>query len=330
VPHPKTLEYTTTNLTTQTMAPSNQPILIFGPTGAVGNAAAIEAYKRGAHVYLAMRDTTKEIKNLSASDLSSPRYTKIQADLTQPATLKQAVHQSGATTAFVYTVLSSKDSMRATFTSLKDSGVEHVVLLSSYAVKGPAEDEKNMQNFIEAAHAKTEVALKVSGLASTAVRPMYFTSNVFWYQEGIRQGAVELLYPDVKFDYIAPADIGTVCGAVLAEPRFRSQHEQVIPLCGPTLYSQREAMGIIGRTLGRDIVVRELSEEEWVEKQVEGGQPRPVVETIAGNMRKSSEGRDAYPDHAEVKGNVERYAGREAMTLEDWVEDNRAAFVVGC
>jgi hypothetical protein len=26
---------------------------------------------------------------------------------------------------------------------------------------------------------------------------------------------------------------------------------------------------------------------------------------------------------------VERYAGREAMTLEDWVEDNRAAFVVG-
>ena len=124
------------------MTPSNQPILIFGPTGAVSNAAAIKAHKRGANVFLAMRDTTKEIQNLSASDLSSPRYTKIQADLTQSATVKHAVHQSGATTAFVYTILSSKDNMRATFSALKDSDIEHVVLLSSYAVKGPAENEK--------------------------------------------------------------------------------------------------------------------------------------------------------------------------------------------
>lgn len=66
-----------------------------------------------------------------------------------------------------------------------------------------------------------------------------------------------------------------------------------------------------------------------VERQVQGGQPRPVVETIAGNMRKSREGRDAYPDHADVNGNVESYAGREALTLEGWVEANRAAFVMG-
>ena len=211
-----------------------------------------------------MRDTTKEIKHLSASDLSSPRYTKIQADLNQPATLKQAVHESGATTAFIYTILSCKDNMRATFSALKDSGIEHVVLLSSYAVKGPAEDEKNMQGFIEAAHARTEVALKASGLASTAVRAMYFPSNVFWYREGIRQGEMGLLCPEVKFDYIAPADTGAVCGAVFAEPRFRVQHQKVIPLCGPVLYSQREAMGIIGRTLGREIEVRELGEEEWL------------------------------------------------------------------
>lgn len=158
---------------------------------------------------------------------------------------------------------------------------------------------------------------------------MYFPSNVFWYREGIWQGEMGLLCPEVKFDYIAPADTGAVCGAVLAEPRFRVQHQQVILLCGPVLYWQREAMGIIGRTLGREIEVRELGEEEWVERQVQGGQPRPVVETIAGNMRKSREGGDACPDHADVKGNVKSYAGREALTLEGWVEANRAAFVMG-
>ena len=93
---------------------------------------------------------------------------------------------------------------------------------------------------------------------------MYFPSNVFWYREEISQGEVGLLYPEVKFDYIAPADIGAVCGAVLAEPHFRSQHQRIIPLCGPVLYSQREAMGIIDWKLGREIVVRELGEEEWV------------------------------------------------------------------
>ena len=74
--------------------------------------------------------------------------------------------------------------------------------------------------------------------------------------------------------------------------------------------------------------MREVGEEEWVEKQVEGGQPRPVMLTIAGKMRESNEGLDAYPDHGEVRGNVEKFVGREATTLAGWVEANRDAFVV--
>lgn len=92
--------------------------------------------------------------------------------------------------------------MRGTFETLKDADIKHVVLLSFYSVKGPAEDKKNMQNFIEGIHAKTKAALKDSGLANTAVRPMYFTSNVFWYLDGIRQGIGELLYNDIHFHYV--------------------------------------------------------------------------------------------------------------------------------
>ncbi|KAJ4395641.1 hypothetical protein N0V91_010707 [Didymella pomorum] len=306
---------------------SDHNVLVFGPAGAVGCAAAIEAHRRGAHVWLAMRDTNKTIKGLSVSDLESKRYTKLQADLTKPDTLKKAVEQSGATTAFVYTVFESKDSMRGTFDTLKAAGIQHVVVLSSFTVKGPAEDPKNMEGFIEAAHAKTEVALKESGLASTAVRPMYFTSNVFWYTEGIRSGKVELLYPDIRFDYLSPTDIGTVAGAVLSEPRFRSQHQQVIPLCGPQLHTQREAMGIIGDTLGRKIEIQELTEDQFYEKQAKIGMPPPVIKTITAGMRKSNEGHDSYPDHAEVSQNVSKYAERDPMTLADWINANKIAFV---
>ncbi|KAJ4335626.1 hypothetical protein N0V87_006020 [Didymella glomerata] len=308
------------------MPSSDQTVLVFGPAGAVGCAAAIEAHRRGAHVWLAMRDPKKTIKGLSAPDLESKRYTKVQADLMKPGTLKEAVEQSGATSAFVYTVFESKDSMRGTFETLKAAGIQHVVVLSSFTVKGPAEDEKNMERFIEAAHAKTEVALKESGLASTAVRPMYFTSNLFWYTDGIRQGKVELLYPNIKFDYISPTDIGTVCGAVLSEPRFRSQHQQIIPLCGPQLYTQSEAIEIIGQTLGRNIKIQELNEDQFYEKQTKQGMPPPVIKTITEGMRKSNEGHNAYPDHAEVSKNVSKYAERDPMTLTDWVNANKGAF----
>lgn len=308
------------------MTSSNQTVLVFGPAGAVGCAAAIEAHRRGAHVWLAMRDPDKTIKGLSAYDLTSKRYTKVQADLMKPDTLKEAVEKSGATSAFVYTVFESKDSMRGTFDTLKLAGIQHVVVLSSYTVNGPAEDEKNMENFIQAAHAKIEVALKESGLSSTAVRPGYFTSNVFWYQEGICQGRVELLYPDIEFDYISPTDIGTVCGAVLSEPHFRSQHQQIIPLCGPQLLTQREAMDIIGQTLGRNIKIQELNEDQFYQKQVKHGLPPPVIKTITEGMRRSNEGHNAYPDHAEVSKNVLKYAERDPTTLADWADANKAAF----
>lgn len=70
------------------MASSDQTVLVFGPTGTVRCTAAIEARRFGAHVWLAMRDTNKPIKGLSESDLESERYTRVQADLTKPDTLK--------------------------------------------------------------------------------------------------------------------------------------------------------------------------------------------------------------------------------------------------
>lgn len=307
------------------MTSQDQTILVFGPTGAVGCAAAIEAHRRGAHVWLAMRDTKKPIKGMSETHLRSERYQRVQADLSKPDTVKRAVQQSGATSAFVYTIFDSADNMRSTFDALRDAGVKYVVLLSSYTVKGLAEDERNMQTFIERIHAKTEVALKESGISCTAVRPMYFASNIFWYVDEIRQGKVQLLYPDIKFDYISPTDIGAVCGSLLSEPRFRTKDNQIVPLCGPELHTQREAMGIIGRTLGRKIEVQEIDENAWYEKQLKH-MPRQVVETITNGMRASNNGCNFYPDYAEVSANVLKYAERESIKLAGWVQANKVAF----
>jgi nucleoside-diphosphate-sugar epimerase len=124
-------------------------VLVFGATGAVGCAAAIEAHRRGANVWLAMRDTSKTIKGLKEVDLASGRYNRVQADLSVPETVKRVAQQSKAVAAFVYTVFESEDNMRGTFDALKHAGCEHVVILSSYSVKDSPADERNMQYFIE-------------------------------------------------------------------------------------------------------------------------------------------------------------------------------------
>jgi uncharacterized protein YbjT (DUF2867 family) len=307
------------------MSTAAENVLVFGATGAVGCAAAIEAHRRGANVWLAMRDPSKTIKGLSEEDLKSERYNRVQADLSVPETVRKVVQQSNAAAAFVYTIFESQDNMRGTFEALKDAGCKHVVLLSSYSVKGPAGDERNMEYFIESIHAKVEVALENSGISSTAIRPMYFNSNLSWYQDDIRQGRVQLLYPDVKFDYLSPADIGSICGAVLSERSFQAKDKQIIPVCGPELMTQRDAMGVIGRVLGHDIEIEELDEEAWYEKQLKV-LPRPVIDSITHGMRESHEGHTMFSNFAEASASILKYTGRQPTKLQDWIEDNKAMF----
>jgi NAD(P)-dependent dehydrogenase (short-subunit alcohol dehydrogenase family) len=126
------------------MAPSPN-VLVFGPTGGVGRAAALFARNQGATVWLAMRDPSKSISQLDASD---PGYQRVRADLTDPASLAAAVEKSSAKTAFVYCMFGVQDAMAASFAALKAGGITYVVLLSSYTVQGAASDEKNKAGFL--------------------------------------------------------------------------------------------------------------------------------------------------------------------------------------
>jgi hypothetical protein len=179
------------------MASSRPNVIVFGASGAVGCAASREAHRRGASVWLAMRDTSKSISGL---DSSEPGYTRIQADLSDPLSVARAIQQSSATVAFVYTIFASQDHMASTFATLKSAGIVYVVLLSSFSVRGAAHEAANMGNFIARVHAKAEVALGEAKIAFAAIRPAYFNSNVFWNREDIKNGEAGLLYPEVRFD----------------------------------------------------------------------------------------------------------------------------------
>ncbi|KAF7570994.1 hypothetical protein PtrSN002B_002949 [Pyrenophora tritici-repentis] len=56
-----------------------------------------------------MRDMKKELKGIKEGN--EDRFIRVQADLTKPETIKEAVKTSGANKAFVYVIFESQDHM---------------------------------------------------------------------------------------------------------------------------------------------------------------------------------------------------------------------------
>jgi uncharacterized protein YbjT (DUF2867 family) len=293
---------------------SSPNVLIFGPTGGLGRVAALEAHKRGAHVWLAMRDTSKAIPGIEEG---KEGFTRVQADLTKPETLDDAVKKSGATSAFAYTMFETADFMKASFEALKAAGITYVVIISSYYVLDSARDE--FEDFLPRVHAKTEVALEESGISFTAVRPAYFNTNLLWTKNEIQKGEVEILYPDVQYDYLSPDDIGTVAGALLV----KGEATKPIRLCGPKLYTQKEAHELIAKVLGIKLNVKEIGEERWYETHAFF--PKVVADSLVNGLKKGSM---SYPKdvYEEAVNNIRKYGGIEPTKFEDWLDSHRADF----
>jgi len=301
------------------MVETKKNVLVFGPTGGIGRVVALEARKRGANVWLAMRDTRKVIEGLGEGEEG---FSRVQADLSQPSSLKAVVEKSGATAAFVYTIHASEDHMKASFEALKSTGIKYVVMISSYSVDGTASDPNNLRLFIPRVHAQTELALEETGVAFTALRPAYFNTNLLRSKGGILKGEVEILYPTVVFDFLAPEDIGTVAASLLV----RGEATKHIDLCGPNLYSLQEAHELVGTMLGKDIKVKEIDEDQFIQNSP--WFPKPVVESLITGLRENLPPTSAYPKerYEEAVANVRTYGGIEPTTLEEWVENHRGAF----
>ncbi|KAJ4324571.1 hypothetical protein N0V84_003850 [Fusarium piperis] len=296
-------------------------VIVFGASGAVARSAAFEAQKRGATVYLAMRDTNKAIPGLTPEMEQQRGFKRVKADLSDPKSVQNAVSQSEATAAFTYIVHSAQDGMRATFHAMKTAGISHVVLLSSYTLyRHPdAKAAMNSSDFIPAAHAKVEVSLVESGLAHTIVRPMYFNSNLKQEAAGVNKGEITLLRPEAVSDYIAPEDLGSVCGVKLVDHPSESE---IVPLCGPDLLSQKEAWEIVAQAIGRDLTITEISEDAFIAKKEET-LPSFVAHALAEYFLGDDKARYPEERYKEASGNIKKYTGRDPIKLSAWIKAHK-------
>ena len=309
---------------------TSRKVIVFGPTGGVGSAAARTAEELGAKVVLAMRNTEKPIPSLDAAKEKEGDFERVYADLTKPDTVSDAVNTTGAKYAFIYCAHSSPDHMKSTIKALKLSGIELVVLLSSFTVRG---DLKAIQpsEVIPYGHAQVEINLEeIFGTNGfVAARPGSFANNTRQHIAGVEAGEVKLYMPDAKVDCIVPEDIGRVCGTVLA--KGPQDEQRAIYLYGPELLTQTDTIRILGRVLGKNPRIEIIDEQGAYKMFVEErGMPSPIAKYMIGQMGKN------IAEHFTVFGylvredelsNVQKYSGRKATTFEEWVEQNKQMFL---
>ncbi|KAJ6134177.1 hypothetical protein N7523_000499 [Penicillium sp. IBT 18751x] len=300
-------------------------VIVFGPTGNIGSVASRTAQEHGAKVVLAMRDPKKTIPGLSLEQEQAGGFERVQADLMDSASVAAAVKKSGAKRAFIYVAFGSSDHMKSTLEALKSSGIEFVVLLSSYTVSGELKDFVP-SDLIAYMHAQVEINLdEVFGPENyVAVRPGGFATNMLHHKSGIAAGEVKLYAPNYGLDCVTPIDMGRICGFILAKGPKNGQRK--VYVYGPKIIPVLDAVHIIAKVLGKTVKITTLSAEEAIEQHLSHGMPKPLAEHMVQRFGTDEDANFPHVHYEEGVQNVQLYTGAPATGFEEWVAANKDLF----
>jgi len=272
-------------------------ITIMGATGHTGHAAAEELLKAGQTVRVLARDASrlKDLVSLGAEPQTG------SAD--DAAYLTRAFRGSDA----VYTLLppdvthpdytTHQNTMgEAIATAVRESGVRHVVLLSSIGA-----DKPSGTGPIAGLHRQEKRLGAIPGLNLLALRSTYFFENHFASfglirHQGINGSAIR---GDLAMPMIASRDVGHIAAHVLRTRDFTGISTR--ELLGPRDITFDEVTRIIGNAIGKpDLPYVTFPYEAALEGMMGAGLSRSMAELYVEMARgfneghiKSLEGRNA-------------------------------------
>lgn len=274
--------------------------LITGGRGAVATALTGLLHGQGAQMRVGSGDP---------SALALPDgVAGVGLDLADPATFPAAL--AGVTSVFLYAKPEGADAFVA---AAHEAGVEHIVLLSSASALVP--DPHN--DPIATMHLAVERALAAGPIPATVLRPGAFAGNAGSWAWPIKAGRpVDLVYPGAYTEPIHELDIAESALAALTDPDRRGG---VFALSGPASVTFREQVADLGRVLGRQIPVREITGEEWLAQTAEH-LPVAFAQVLLGLWR-DADGRPGEPAPG-----VPVLTGHPARPFAEWAADHKADF----
>lgn len=282
-------------------------ILVTGASGTVGSALLAELRAAG-HPARAAYHAQRDADRAAAAGQDAVRI-----DLGEPATLPAALTDARAV--FLVGAMST-DQTRHELNLIDAAAaarVPRVVKLSVWR----ADEELTP---IARLHRPAELALQVSGLGYTFLRPNFYMQNFTrQFAASIRQ-AGEFAQPcaDAPVSFIDARDIARVAARVLTSDGHEGRSYAIT---GPEALTYDAAAGVLARVLGRQVRFAGLSDTEARSAMLRRGLPPDYADALIEVSRAYRHG-----GAEAVTTTVRDITGREPTTFEQFVRDHRGAF----
>lgn len=283
-------------------------IVVTGATGNIGRSLVDRLLAEGAAVRALTRDPARAALPAGAE--------VVRADLTGADDLAPLL--AGADALFLNLAAGGDGAATALIDAAVKAGVRRIVLNSSMAVSDTPDDETN---FIARMHAALERAVRDSGLEWTFVRGANYSTNTLAWAASIRaSGVVRDAHPGAWGVPVHEADLADVAAVALLD-RTGTHVGQAYPVTGPETLTVAQQVAEIGRAIGRETRVEQISEDAAAEAMSGPHLPKEaaleLVRLFGGTV-------DAPP--FPVSDAVARVTGRPARTFAQWADDHVADF----
>jgi uncharacterized protein YbjT (DUF2867 family) len=220
----------------------------------------------------------------------------------------------------------------------REAGTECIVNMSQRSSREDAKSHAAQDHWV------SEQIFDWSGVAATHLRPTYFAEWLLYLAPMIRAGVLHVPFGTGRHAPIAAEDQARVIAGVLEDPA--PHRGNVYPLFGPVEYTYQEIAGVLTQVLGKKIQYRQVSFDDMLQMMASGGHKPPAEHTaraLYGEYEPRPEPhtgdsflvqhlREVAIDHqnglfAGTSDVVEQVGGRPPLTLEEFIEKHREAFL---
>ena len=283
----------------------NNSILIIGATGNLGSEITCQLADKGHKVRVGVRKPEQY-------QAASGQVEAVRFDFDDPTTYCPALDSIKKLFLIALPLDPEAPAMMApVIQAAKQAGVEQIVFTSAFGV-----DQNE-----DAPLRKVERQLEASGIAHTVLRPNFFMDN---FSNGfiapMIQGAdgIFVAAEDARTSFIAISDIAAVAVVALTE---QGHEGKAYNLTGPEGLDHSVVAAAISEVSGRNITYQPISETDMRQGALENGLPEPNVDYLTVLYQVTRTGYLATTSH-----DVERVLGRPALSFDEFVKQNHAAW----
>ncbi|MEU5211842.1 NAD(P)H-binding protein [Streptomyces sp. NPDC020742] len=283
-------------------------IVVTGATGNIGRRLVERLLADGVAVRALTRDPERAGLPAGAE--------VVRADLSGAADLVPLL--AGADALFLNLAAGGERAAARTVDAAVTAGVRRIVFNSSMATDDADPDQPD---FIARMHANLERAVRDSGLEWTFVRGANYATNALAWAPAIRAtGVVRDAHPGAQGVPVHEADLADVAAVALLD-RSGTHQGRAYTVTGPAAMTVADQVAAIGRAIGRETRVEQISEEAAAEAMAGPHLPKEAALELVRMFGGTVEA-PPFP----VTDAVEKVTGHPARTFAQWAEDHAADF----